>query len=654
MKTSARTSKTVSESSSRSSRQNSEKSSFSLSGNKPNEMFFGPSTLQPRLEIGQPDDPYEREADRVADQVMRMPDPGIQMKCEGCDEEVQMNPLVQRKSNTGGTQTVSPEISSAIRSKSGSGRPLPKRTQLEMSGKIGEDFSRVRIHDDDTAVQLSRDLGAKAFTVGNDVYFNRGQYRPDSGQGKKLLTHELVHTVQQTGQASAQRQPIVRNRVGGEKIQGGFFGKVWKGVKKAGKAVGGAIVSGAKKVGGVAGKVWDKASGFFRGAADWAWEGLKSLGSKTLNWLTKAGNHVWEAIKWFGDKAWAGIKWLGEFLWEKLALIGTNLWSFLSNIPVRLWRLIVHGWEGIKGIASWAWSGLKRAAAHIGKGVEGVFRWLASGIDGVLEWVLNGVISGFEWAVDFIKNPSMEKLMEGLTGALSWVWDGLKEFAKWGWKGVEGAVKWAWEGLKGFGSWIWEGIVAGGKWAGRLLMYVLDLIGFGEALQIIWGLIFRMRKLTKEETDASKEVHPEGMIPYSLIRVDENSLISKIGGAAVTTFHVLHYPKGGIPLDVVVHELTHVAQYEYAGSVYMPQAVHAQSKYGRSGGVGSGSAYDYERTGSLASQRAAGKTFKDLNRESQAELVQDFYNCKISNKSSYETACSDFMPFIKEMEKGEF
>jgi DNA-directed RNA polymerase subunit M/transcription elongation factor TFIIS len=220
MKTSARIFKTETDSSVHSSKQNSVKNSFFASGNKTNEKFFGPSTLQPKLEIGQQDDPYEREADRVADQVMRMPDtaiqtfdneeeelqmkrePAVQMACEDCGEkEIRMKSLVQQKADTGNTQTVPPEIASDIRSKNGSGRPLPEQTQQEMSSKIGADFSSVRVHRDNTAIQLNRDLGAKAFTVGNNIFFNQGQYRPDSGEGIRLLAHELVHTVQQNLQS---------------------------------------------------------------------------------------------------------------------------------------------------------------------------------------------------------------------------------------------------------------------------------------------------------------------------------------------------------------------------------------------------------------------------------------------------------------------
>jgi hypothetical protein len=217
MKTSASTSKTESNASFHISHLNKENKPAFFSQKDSGEMFFGPATLQPKLEIGQPDDKYEREADRVADQVMRMPDPAIQkfddeddelqmkrksaiqMKCDTCkhEEELQRKPLIQRKADN--SQAVSSELSQKIYSVKGSGHSLPNKTQQEMGAKIGADFNRVRVHTGSNAIQLNRELGARAFTVGNDIFFNKGQYNPNSGEGKRLMAHELVHTVQQNG-----------------------------------------------------------------------------------------------------------------------------------------------------------------------------------------------------------------------------------------------------------------------------------------------------------------------------------------------------------------------------------------------------------------------------------------------------------------------
>ena len=66
-----------------------------------------------------------------------------------------------------------------------------------MEGAFGADFGGVRVHADSSADGLSRSMQAKAFTVGSDIFFARGQYQPSSTSGQRLLAHELTHTVQQ-------------------------------------------------------------------------------------------------------------------------------------------------------------------------------------------------------------------------------------------------------------------------------------------------------------------------------------------------------------------------------------------------------------------------------------------------------------------------
>ncbi|MDJ1184365.1 eCIS core domain-containing protein [Roseofilum casamattae] len=106
-----------------------------------------------------------------------------------------------------GSFKTSKSIESRIQTKQGGGRPLPKTTRSFMEDRFGNDFSKVRIHTDSTAVQLSQDLQAKAFTHGHDIYFNSGYYNPSSNSGKHLLAHELTHTIQQKG-AKLKPKPI--------------------------------------------------------------------------------------------------------------------------------------------------------------------------------------------------------------------------------------------------------------------------------------------------------------------------------------------------------------------------------------------------------------------------------------------------------------
>jgi hypothetical protein len=127
------------------------------------------------------------------------PDIQLACNCPACTGSgtIQTKPQIQRSGN--GSAQASPELSQQIQSSNGKGQALPKDTQQELGSKIGADFSNVNIHTDSNAVQMNKDLGAKAFTNGNDVYFNEGNYNPKSSEGKYLLAHELTHTIQQSG-----------------------------------------------------------------------------------------------------------------------------------------------------------------------------------------------------------------------------------------------------------------------------------------------------------------------------------------------------------------------------------------------------------------------------------------------------------------------
>ena len=178
-----------------------------------------PPVIQPKLFVGQPDDKYEKEADAVANTVMRMPEKNfVQRKCAHCEEEekkqVQRKPLpgnitpfIQTKGED--SSAVSNSLSNQISSSKSNGSNMDDSTESFMSSRFGTNFNQVKIHTDNEAIQMNRELKAKAFTVGNDIYFNEGQYQPGSDGGKHLLAHELVHTVQQgKGEQMINKAPV--------------------------------------------------------------------------------------------------------------------------------------------------------------------------------------------------------------------------------------------------------------------------------------------------------------------------------------------------------------------------------------------------------------------------------------------------------------
>ena len=166
--------------------------------------------FQTKLTIGQAGDKYEQEADAMADHVVnRSSMPSIQQKCASCEQEdksvlpklqkmgEEEEEEMQMKSNGNSASTASQELSSQLESSRGSGNVLPDHTRAEMESNFGVDFSNVRVHTGQQAVQMNQSLNAQAFTHGNNVYFNQGKYQPDTTEGRKLIAHELTHTIQQ-------------------------------------------------------------------------------------------------------------------------------------------------------------------------------------------------------------------------------------------------------------------------------------------------------------------------------------------------------------------------------------------------------------------------------------------------------------------------
>jgi hypothetical protein len=147
-------------------------------------------SARPRLPLNTPGDTYEQEADRVTDQVM-----GSSAPQRGPAAARAITPLVPPNASV--APTASEAIARQIASTRGHGSPLTQSARKLMETRFGTAFSDVRIHTGDYAARLAQALGARAFTVGQGIYFNAGSYSPESSEGRRLLAHELTHTVQQ-------------------------------------------------------------------------------------------------------------------------------------------------------------------------------------------------------------------------------------------------------------------------------------------------------------------------------------------------------------------------------------------------------------------------------------------------------------------------
>jgi hypothetical protein len=178
-----------------------------LAGNQAMQALLRGGWLRPKLELGGIDDPEEREADAVADRVMRMPDGACCASCAAggsCEEET-----VHRAPDS--APTPRPSLPHAfepqMRRLASGGAPLPPPLRAFFEPRLGRDLGAVRVHRDGEAQAAAASIRAKAFTLGQHVAFGAGHWSPDSEGGRRLLAHELAHTGQAVG--TARRQPAI-------------------------------------------------------------------------------------------------------------------------------------------------------------------------------------------------------------------------------------------------------------------------------------------------------------------------------------------------------------------------------------------------------------------------------------------------------------
>lgn len=174
--------------------------SFSIDKDKTNAR--PPHTMiQPKLELTTPGESYEQEADRMADFVMRKAFSGDNgMPQEHTSRTSALPPIISRQTDGFSSGlAIDPATESGINASRGGGQPLPDALRAKMESGFGTDFSGVRLHTDSQAADLSSSLQAKAFTCGNDIFFNSGQYNAQSATGQHLIAHELTHVAQQSG-----------------------------------------------------------------------------------------------------------------------------------------------------------------------------------------------------------------------------------------------------------------------------------------------------------------------------------------------------------------------------------------------------------------------------------------------------------------------
>jgi hypothetical protein len=200
--------------------------------------------LQAKLQVSQPGDVYEQEADRIAEYVMSAPQANrsstLPHRTEPSSLRISRHPLSAATPASDAPNAVQEVLRS-------SGEPLDNSTRNFMESQFGHDFGHVRVHTGREAMESASSLSARAYTVGGHIVFGSGQYAPSSNAGRRLLAHELTHVVQQgaargVGPASPSlttRGPLIQRdedpnmreahaaRRGAERIKGGIPLEKW-------------------------------------------------------------------------------------------------------------------------------------------------------------------------------------------------------------------------------------------------------------------------------------------------------------------------------------------------------------------------------------------------------------------------------------------
>lgn len=289
------------------------------------------------------------------------------------------------------------------------------------------------------------------------------------------------------------------------------------------------------------------------------------------------------------------------------------------------------------------WSDVADGISSVGRAIGDAASAVGNALSTAAGWLGERIRDAAQWAVDLVAQlPARllrlgQALLDGLVGVVSFLPRAIQALAS--------------GGLRGLGSFLWEQLKAGGAWALRLLSRVFDVVGGPEAVELLQHMISHATPLREPERAAGQAVLGEHALRWDQVRIAEGGYLHLVFALnhqrAVTTFHTINMPTEGDHgrgnLAIVVHELTHVMQYERTGSWYIGQAIHAQATVG----------YSYGGVEGLRTARAAGRGFASFNREQQAQIAQDYYSNFVATGLMSGDAHGVYLPFIEELRRGE-
>ena len=185
-----------------------------------------------------------------------------------------------------------------------------------------------------------------------------------------------------------------------------------------------------------------------------------------------------------------------------------------------------------------------------------------------------------------------------------------------------------------------------------LIFRLFDVVRGPRLFGFLWHIVNGVSPLTEAEISAASAVLGPSGIRYHFVRVAEGRLLTLIfkanGNRAFTTFHTINLPDTGSHsrshVDLLIHELVHVRQFEKVGSVYIWQALRAQKTNG----------YGYGGPEQLTVDRSNEKHFRDYNREQQGQIAQDYYKSVVEQLLPESNARRQaYEPFIDELRQGD-
>jgi hypothetical protein len=145
----------------------------------------------------------KKEDKKEEEKLMKKEDKKEEEKLQKKEQEKEEK--VQKK-EAGGATTSASSTGSYISSLNGKGSAMPADANSFFSSRMGYDFSNVKVHTDKEAAQSTKNINARAYTIGNHIVFNEGQFNTQSPEGQKLMAHELAHVMQQEGDESVFRK----------------------------------------------------------------------------------------------------------------------------------------------------------------------------------------------------------------------------------------------------------------------------------------------------------------------------------------------------------------------------------------------------------------------------------------------------------------